>query len=431
MLARLSRTRAYLDGLLAAVRAQREAGLPAAAGALAGEHERLCARVGLPPAEPGAAAPPPVPRALGGFGWTEDSLTGYDDLRVRGLWYATPAGDLHVGREQPRAGTGTLDRAAHRRDAFVHAVDWLPPGEHVVRARIHFTTAYVAGAVVLGHWRRDRGIRIAFSAGDLEYATGRREQNHEFPRVHLSLQGLWERDGHLPQPASSSHEFAQPSSWFDLELRVRGPSVLVKVDGEALLRYTTHDASPIEGHVGFATSQGAIRVQQPTVQRLDLAEAGQALAAAAAVGLDPARQPTVGLDDLLHLPTRGLPRSPVGTLVLWLPRRADAEDPALHLPRALPVLAKFLRDRIEYPQEWLLAVPAGTAPAAVAAAQEQLGTYRGAPLPVLEHAVGAPFMGNPWVLFVDAAGVLRAASEVGDITLHSRVQKWARMFRAR
>jgi hypothetical protein len=95
------------------------------------------------------------------------------------------------------------------------------------------------------------------------------------------------------------------------------------------------------------------------------------------------------------------------------------------------VLAKILRDTIEYPQDWLLAVPKGTDAALVAAAQEQLHEFRAAPLPVLEHAVGPPFTGNPWVLFVDAMGVLRAASEVGDPSLHTRVQKWARMFRAR
>ena len=42
-------------------------------------------------------APPSVPTHLGGHGWTESSLTKFDQRRVRGLWYATPGGDLHVG----------------------------------------------------------------------------------------------------------------------------------------------------------------------------------------------------------------------------------------------------------------------------------------------------------------------------------------------
>jgi len=95
------------------------------------------------------------------------------------------------------------------------------------------------------------------------------------------------------------------------------------------------------------------------------------------------------------------------------------------------VLAKLLRDTVEFPQEWRLAVPAGAPQAELDAVQAQLREIRSEPIAVLEHRVGAPFTGVPWLLFVDAQGCLRAAAEVGDPSLHSRVQKWARMFRAR
>lgn len=436
MLERLPRTRDYLERLSAVAADHAAAARPVAAAALRGEHERLGAQLLLPPpAGPAALPPPPVRRALGGFGWAESSLTGYDDGRVPGLWFETGEGDLHVGRERPREGTGTFDRAAHRRCAFARSVEWLPPGHHVLRARIHFTTSFVRGAVIFGHWRRDRDLRLAFRAGDFDYATGRREENREFREVHLELHGLWERDHQeLPQTRPALRcEFDRPSSWFDLELRIRGPSVLVLVNGEAMTRYTTHDGSPIEGYAGFATSQGAIRVQQPTVQRLDVAEPGQALAAVRAVGLDPQRQPPGGIDDLLHLPTHGLPRAPVGTLVLWLPRGGedDLVDPVRRHAVLVPMLAKLLEDRVALPQEWVLAVPAGTPAASLAEMQYQLRAVRGSELPVLEHRIGAPFTGYPWLLFVDAHGLLRAAAEVGEAALHARVAKWARMFRAR
>jgi len=204
-------------------------------------------------------------------------------------------GDLHVGRERPKESTGALDRAANARLVFVRSADWLAAGAYVVRMRIHFTTAFVSGAVVFGHWRRDRDLRLDFSAGDYEYAVGRREQNDSFRSVQLNLHGLWERDNeHLPQSApAAGHELVQPAA-FDLELHVRGPSVLVVVDGEPQFRYTTHDGSPIEGSVGLAMNRGAIRVQLPTVQRLDVAEPGQARAAVAAVGLDIGASPKSG-----------------------------------------------------------------------------------------------------------------------------------------
>jgi hypothetical protein len=78
--------------------------------------------LGLPTLALGAAAPStrhPFDRPaepLGG--WVEDGLTDYEDLRAPGHWYAAEDGALHVGRERPREGTGTMDRRAHQRHAF-------------------------------------------------------------------------------------------------------------------------------------------------------------------------------------------------------------------------------------------------------------------------------------------------------------------------
>ena len=97
--------------------------------------------------------------------------------------------------------------------------------------------------------------------------------------------------------------------------------------------------------------------------------------------------------------------------------------------QSLPVLAKLLKDTLEFPQPWVLAVPHRTPPEQVQALQAALAEFRPTAMALVEHRVGAPFRGDPWVLFVDAGGVLRAAAETGDVALHSRVQKWARMFR--
>ena len=427
LLAQLKATRAYVDALAARAAALTKDGATVAAAALAAERDQLARRCGLPDSGTMAAnAPPAVPTHLGGHGYAESGLTGYEDRRVRGLWYATPEGDLHVGREKPREATGSIDRASHQRDAFVHTVAWQTPGAYVLRGRVHFTTAYVDGAIVFGHSRRDRDLRLKFSAGDFRYAIGKQELNKGTGHVQLRLQGLWERDGKLPETDLGWQvDIPKEQGWFDYALHIRGPRVLVEINGEALLRYAVHDGSPIEGHVGFAMSMGAIRVQQPTVQRLD-----EALANATA-GLDPNQQPLVPLDDLMLLPTRGIPRSPAGTLVLWLPKVAEGSA-ADSLPRVLPELAKLLKATHEYPQTWLLAVPREMPAAERSAAQERIAEFRQAPMAILEHQIGQPFQGDyPWVLFLDDLGVLRAATEIGDAKLWTRVEKWSRKFRGR
>jgi len=427
LLASLRATRSLLDALAARSSAL-VADAPIAAAAIAREYNDLAQMFGRPPL-PGAAAgaPPALPRHLGGHGFTESGLTDYEDRRVQGLWYATPEGDLHVGREQPRDATGTIDREAHQRDAFVHTVAWQAPGTYVLRGRVHFTTSYVSGAIVFGHTRRDRDLRLTFSWGDFRYAIGKRERNERGDRLDVHLLGLWERDGKLPETAPGrSLDVPTEQAWFDYALHVRGPRVMVMINGEAVMQYAVHDGSPIEGHVGFAMDRGAIRVQQPTVQRLDGSSIDQV------AGLDLGQQPLVPLEDLLLLPTRGIPRAPNGTLVLWLPKVDPAEgSPGDSLPRALPALSKLLSTTLEHPQPWLLAVPREMSAELRQAALASLQTFRPAPMPVLEHVVGAPFRGYPWVMFVDSLGVLRAAAEVSDTNLHTKVAKWSRMFRDR
>ena len=431
----LPRTLAFVTALGQRAVDLQSAGATLAAAALAVDHDALATRLDLPPlptidGQPmSAGAPPAVPRHLGGHGWTETSLTGYDERRVEGLWYATPSGDLHVGRNKPRDGTGTVDRRARQRHAFVHTVSWQAPGAYVLRGRVHFTTSYVNGAIVFGHARRDRNLRLHFSSGDFDYAIGRTNTNGQFGRIRFRLQGLWERDGQMPgtRPMLST-QFSEDNSWFDYELQIRGPRVLITINDEEPVSYAVHDGAPIEGPVGFAMGMGAIRVQEPTVQRLDGAIDG------GIIGLDVARQPHVPLERLMSLPTRGIPVHPDGTLVLWVPSHDEApeEFTLVALPRCVPVMAKVLNTGHEYPQPWLVAVPATLEPEYRAEIQEQLGAVRPDPVTLIEHRIGEPFTGTyPWVLFVDGLGVLRAAAEVSDPRFHSRVQRWSRMFRLR
>jgi hypothetical protein len=291
---------------------------------------------------------------------------------------------------------------------------------------VHWTTSYISGAIVIGYTRRDRNIRIGFSAGDFRYAIGKSERNGGEGRVRLSLRGLWERDDQLPKMRSNTAiELPEKQNWFDYELHIRGPRIQVIINGEPEMNYAVHDGTPIEGHIGFATSAGAIRVQQPTVQRLDNEITSPIL------GLDILQQPKVTLEDLMQLQTRGLPTNPNGTLVLWLPTVSEG-SPADRLGRAIRPLGKILQDKLKHPQQWVLAVPKSMKAADRLGAIRDLMDLRPDPMPVIEHQIGDPFDSPyPWVLFLDSQGVLRAASNCRDVGLHTTVARWAKIYRGR
>lgn len=427
VLAQLPKTQALLTALATHIDALLTENATNAAAATAREHASITNCFGLAPtkhARPDAVAR--LPRHLGSNGFTESELTGFEDRRRKGLWYVTSEGDLHVGRNKPREATGVLDRRAQQRHAYAHSVTWLAPGHYIIRGRVHWTTSYVSGAIVLGHTRRDRSIRIGFSTGDFNYARGKTEANDREGQVSLNLRGLWERDSQLPKMRrNSTLEIPAKQNWFAYELRVRGPRVEVVINDEALWEYAVHDGTPIEGHIGFATSNGAIRVQQPTVQRLDNEVTSSVL------GLDLQQQPTGSLKQLMQLQTRGIPTNPDGTLVLWLPT-VDEGSPARGLGRALRKLSKILQDNMQYPQQWVLAVPKSMETSDRDATVADLQDLRPGPLPIAEHQVGDPFDGPyPWVLFLDAQGVLRAAANSRDVGIFTRVRKWSQIYRGR
>ncbi|MGK0302902.1 MAG: hypothetical protein ACI89X_003788, partial [Planctomycetota bacterium] len=261
---------------------------------------------------------------------------------------------------------------------------------------------------------------------DRNYARGKSQSNQGEGRVSLSLNGLWERDGELPKTRlHSSVDIPEKQNWFAYELHVRGPRVEVVINDEAMWEYAVHDGTPIEGHIGFATSTGAIRVQQPTVQRLDNEVTSSVL------GLDLQQQPTRSLKQLMQLQTRGMPTHPDGTLVLWLPT-VDQGSPSVFLGRTIRKLSKILQDELQHPQQWVLAVPKSMKKEDREATVVDLQDLRPGAFPVVEHQISEPFDGpHPWLLFLDAQGVMRAAANSRDSGIYSRVEKWARIYRGR
>jgi len=429
MLAALPKLRIFQKQLKNISRRCFEARQVLAARALAEEHNRLGRHSGT------AAIPLPAPsntkskhyplmdpaERLGLFGWDESGLTGYEKRRVRSLWYTTDDGDLHVGRKRPRKDSGLLDRRAHQRDAFVRTREWQQPGDYVFRTRVHFTTSFVSGAIVLGYTRRDRHLRLGFGAGNFMYAIGRSEEKTKIERMRLSLRGLWDRESPLRSRQGAGIQFETPASHFDLEVRVSGAVATVLVNKQLQFVYSTPDLSPIEGYVGVAMGHGAVRLQQPTVQRLDRRNV---------------TPPHLGepetMIEAIGKPLANIPTHPDGTIVVWLPVEESMsliEDPIVS---SLRRLKRLLQNPLHYPQKWVVAVPKNTDKKDVANIRKLIDKRAKGRFTWITHQRNKPFDRCAWGLFVDGDGVLRAAS---PLTPRGRtpgsIRGWARKYRAR
>ena len=91
-----------------------------------------------------------------------------------------------------------------------------------------------------------------------------------------------------------------------------------------------------------------------------------------------------------------------------------------------------MQDQLNYPQSWVLAVPKGMDADDLKTTLADLQDLRPGPFPVVEHQIGQPFDSkHPWVLFLDAQGVMRAAANCRDTKIHTKVAKWSLIYRGR
>ncbi|MCC6672510.1 MAG: hypothetical protein IT458_15705 [Planctomycetes bacterium] len=434
----LPRVQGLLRLLAEASKACAHSGATAAAAQLAAEERLLAAQLGIAAqaGNPAQALPPlpagfpaedldPVPVPWQGHGLAEDGLTGYEERRHAGRWYEAGS-DVHVGRERPKDTSGQLDRYAHQVHAYVRGAAPVEPGAWTFRTRVHFTTSFVSGCLVLGSTRRDRNVRVHFSAGDFQYAIGRKDSAAVTEAVHLRVEGLWPRDGHLPRPAAAVDlKFPQPVSSFLLEAEVDGPRLVVRVDGTQRLVYGTPDRAPIAGTIGLAMGQGAVRLQEPEVQRRDASRLF-------APDLDLLDGVSARFEDLLVRPVRGVPLAPHGTILVWVPLRKDAPAHARsHALRLAENLRRSWQDALRYPQRFVFVLPHECPEAERAGLAADLEALGGERLGVVTRRRTAPFGKDPWLLFVDGQGILRAGVEVFQgAGLAAAVEAWAKQWRA-
>ncbi|MBI4882295.1 MAG: hypothetical protein HY812_21935 [Planctomycetes bacterium] len=460
----LPRVAAHLKALREAALHYRAAGQDLAAAALGADHDRLAERLGLARLE-GAPAlderelrPPfeTAARSAGHLGWFEEELTGYEEFRVANLWYDSGEGSLHVGRAAPRDATGQLDRTAHLQHAFARGGEWLAPGRYRLHTRIHFTTTYVDGAVIVGWTRRDRNVRFEFSAGDYMYSIGQKEEAAELDSIAASLHGI--RDGESAgtgQTIATGVHFEQPATSFALELLVDGPEVLAFVNGELLGTYHAADAQPVEGYVGFASSFGAFRAEAPTFEPL-YRQATAGVIDERTIGLSPAARGPVERRDLINRPVAGFPLSPGGTVAVWIPgptaedlaSLAGEEELAFERRRRAYIASRSARSAAEllwrdgFSRSLVLVLPDFLGADDLRVLDEALRAEPPVQCTIITHHKQAdliqregeiPVTGMQVILFVDALGVLRALMPFkSDMTvIPGELDYWLRIYRGR
>ncbi|MCC7012148.1 MAG: hypothetical protein IT454_06290 [Planctomycetes bacterium] len=465
MLPRLGRTRALLEVYAAAVRAYQSDGRAWAAAALAADRERIAQWLGvprqggsdqIPELAAGKLHPFDEPRrALQPWGWIEDGLTDYERHRVRGLWCVDERAQLHVGRATPRTGSGTTDRAIHTRDAFVRSNLWLDAGRYSVRLRIAPTTAFVSGCIVVGYERRDRQARLQFSAGDYSYAIGDKDEPAELDHVDWSISGLYEREAALPGARQGGrHDFGRTVAAFDVELAIDGGALHVFIGGDYVGSYHTPDGEALEGYLGFATSTGSFKAASISVQRLDRSAQYAPLARVPApIPLHLPR--VVEFRDAVNRAMPGMPRSPKGTLCAWLPMPDLDAQGAFDVERSTKRMLERVYElerlvtRRELGVAAVVAVPRALPEAAfvrlLRGFDETLLEEFRPRLSIVRHGASAedakPSPSMPelasdahqsWLLFVDSAGVLRAAEALhSSKRLEGALERWVEVFRNR
>ena len=460
------RVKAYLALLAEAAAHHANAGNSTTSARLAADAALYSRRLGLsavmnvaPPAIDGRGAPfEPLARDAGWLGWEEDEFTGFEEHRVADLWYVDKDGGLHVGRHKPRDDTGQLDRRAGLRHAFTRSRDWIPPGRTRVTTRVHFTTTFVDGCIAVGWTRRDRNVRLQFSAGDYMYSIGQSESAAELDSVGASLHAV--RDGEsgwTGQTVNNRVEFDKPSTSFEVELLIDGALVMAFINGQLLGTYHSADGQPIEGYVGFGASFGAYRAERPTIETLDR----QRVLGAAdprTIGLTLGRGGAVLRDLVLNRPVSGLPLTPRGTVVAWCPGPTEEDldligdeetEVKFELRRRMFIAMRTAQSATEllwkggYETEFVLCIPKFLADDAAerASLERELATNEISCRVVVhdkvrdlqEHGDKPTQSELPVLLFVDPVGVLRSIMSFMPGTSHlpSDLEYWLSIHRGR
>lgn len=206
----------------------------------------------------------------------EAELVDHVERRDPQAWYFDLSSGLQLGRREGETPGSGLQRTLFNRHVFVASEPPLGAGAYRVSARFALTTAYADSSLVLGQTRRDRALRVDFRAGDWRVATGRSDEEVVVDAVQWTMGARFLRAGGLPglRPRGRM-PFEKPRTSFEVEVLVDGPSATLSINGMRAGTWTDPEGRDVEGRLGFAIRSGAVRIDRVRVERLDAWESGQ------------------------------------------------------------------------------------------------------------------------------------------------------------
>lgn len=377
----------------------------------------------------GAALMPDLPiNPLAGE-LVEDELVDHVERRDPKAWYFDRSGALQLGRREGETPGSGLQRTLFNRHVFVASEPALSSGAYRVSARFALTTAYANASLVLGQTRRDRSLRLDFSAGDWRVATGRSDEEVVVDAVSWSMNGRFLRAGGLPglRPRGRM-PFEKPRPSFEVEALVDGPSVTLSINGVRAGTWTDPEGRPVEGRMGFAIRSGAVRIDRVRVQRLDAWESGQEgypLPVNLEL-LDVGQKALPNFEELAGRRVIGLDPLPQGRLIYWI--GDDEMGEPLELVEFTELRVNSLLDACEthaLRQGLAFALPAIVRDDEAARAEwQRIREKLRVPEEAVEFWIDPPARiesqmdgsagrgddGLDWLIFIDHAGVVRAAT---------------------
>ncbi len=443
------RTSAFAKALASASVAAASGELPRTARALRAEHDALAhwlgtAALGLPDdseiSAPTERAPPdcqPYVSVLA-RGATQDDWKPLESA-VSEDWVRTGSEKLQLGDAGARPQTGVL-RDVDVRRIFLRGYETYD-GTYTFRTKVRFLSAYADVRLVIGHTHRQRGLEIGISGGDWDYSVGENAEATRLESVRVVLNDL-RPFGTETSISEREAWFRQPSENFEIMVRVSGPFVRVAVAGQSVLSYRRVTGAPIEGRIGFGLMQGVASFDEPTVRRHRvLGPDAQCPCEAHDEPVDLTRRGAFTWMNVIGRRTLGIPRSPVGTLLLWYDDSAGGarveEDVVANA--FATYLGIFEREDLVVPTR--IAMPAADAerwpdgypfpdPTNHGIAADHVHHHSGHRnlAPVLEYSrTGAsgghvirPAPTDPTWMMLDAGGVVRSAGPFGDLE-HARL----------
>jgi hypothetical protein len=257
------------------------------------------------------------------------------------------------------------------------------------------------------------------------YSIGQKADAEKMDSVSVSLTAIRDAEGGQEHPLPGTNvKFDSPRDSFEYEILIDGPLAVLSVDGKLIGSYSTVDAQPIEGYVGFAASMGAYRVTQATIE-VEHRIHDLGIDDPATRGLMLSNTGGITSRDILQRRVRGLPIPKEGAVVFWVPEpdptthedgKIDPDVEAFQASTTARALSKVLW-AFDFDPPLIVVVPRSFPEKSLTQMKESFARDPVVRAPIFQHDKKEALIsldnhevpqGLPMAIFVDSSGVARA-----------------------